>query len=149
MRDIDLTHWSSSLFEVEFPYLHVVFFSLIPLKNSCLDYSNRFVLAFTISEIWEEDQKFCFNGGHRGRDRMVVGFTTTCAISAHHHLSCEDEPRSWRGVLDTTLCDKVCQLFATGRLFSLSTPVSSTNKTDCHLAKWTKTWYEASMEGPL
>ena len=21
----------------------------------------------------------------RGRDRMVVGFTTTCAISAHHH----------------------------------------------------------------
>jgi hypothetical protein len=22
-------------------------------------------------------------GGHRGR--MVVGFTTTCAISAHHH----------------------------------------------------------------
>jgi len=23
--------------------------------------------------------------GHRGRDRMVVGFTTTCAIRAHHH----------------------------------------------------------------
>ena len=23
--------------------------------------------------------------GCRGRDRMVVGFTTTCAISAHHH----------------------------------------------------------------
>jgi hypothetical protein len=21
----------------------------------------------------------------RGRDRMVVGFTTTCAISAYHH----------------------------------------------------------------
>ena len=30
---------------------------------------------------------------------------------------------------DTTLCDKVCQLLATGRRFS---PVSSTNKTDCH-----------------
>ena len=25
------------------------------------------------------------NGGRRGRDRMVIGFTTTCAISAHHH----------------------------------------------------------------
>jgi hypothetical protein len=25
------------------------------------------------------------------------------AISAYHHLSCEFEPRSWRGVLDTTL----------------------------------------------
>jgi hypothetical protein len=24
-------------------------------------------------------------GGHCGRDRMVVGFTTTCAISAYHH----------------------------------------------------------------
>jgi len=24
-------------------------------------------------------------GGHRGRDRMVVGFTTIFAISAYHH----------------------------------------------------------------
>jgi len=24
-------------------------------------------------------------GGHCGRDRMVVGFTTTCVISAYHH----------------------------------------------------------------
>jgi len=23
--------------------------------------------------------------GHCGRDRMVVGFTTTCVISAYHH----------------------------------------------------------------
>jgi hypothetical protein len=35
-----------------------------------------------------------------------------------------------RGVLDTTLCDKVYQLLATGRWFSPGTPVSSTNKTD-------------------
>jgi len=40
--------------------------------------------------------------------------------------------RSWLGVLDTTLCDKVRQLLATGRWFSLGTPVSSTNKTDRH-----------------
>jgi hypothetical protein len=66
--------------------------------------------------------------GH-GHERMVVGFTTTCAISAHHHLSCEFESRSWRGVLDSTLCDKVCQLLETGRWFSQDTPVSSTNKT--------------------
>ena len=31
---------------------------------------------------------------------------------------------------NTTLCDKVCQRLATGRWFSLCTPVSSTNKTD-------------------
>ena len=37
-----------------------------------------------------------------------------------------------RGVLDTTLCDKVCQWHAAGQWFSPGTPVSSTNKTDCH-----------------
>ena len=37
-----------------------------------------------------------------------------------------------RGVLDMTLCDKVYRWFATGRWFSPSTPVSSTNKTDLH-----------------
>jgi len=36
------------------------------------------------------------------------------------------------GVLDTTLCDKVCQLLATGRWFSQGPLVSSTNKTDHH-----------------
>ena len=41
-----------------------------------------------------------------GRDRMVVGFIT--AINTYHHKSCEFESSSWRGVLDTTLCDKVC-----------------------------------------
>ena len=39
-----------------------------------------------------------YSWGRRGRDRMVVGFT-----------SCEFEPHSWRGVLDIILCDKVCQ----------------------------------------
>jgi hypothetical protein len=37
-----------------------------------------------------------------------------------------------RGLLDTTLCDKVYQWLATGRRFSQVTPVSSTNKTDRH-----------------
>ena len=26
-----------------------------------------------------------------------------------YRVSCEFESRSWRGVLDTTLCDKICQ----------------------------------------
>jgi len=37
-----------------------------------------------------------------------------------------------RGVFDTTLCDKVCQWLAADRWFSPGTPVSSSNKTDCH-----------------
>jgi hypothetical protein len=53
-------------------------------------------------------------------------------ISAYHHYRCEFEPRSWRGVLDTILCDKICQWLATGWWFSPGTPVSSNIKTDCH-----------------
>jgi hypothetical protein len=37
-----------------------------------------------------------------------------------------------QGVLNTTLCYKVCQWLVTGRWFSTGTPVSSTNKTDRH-----------------
>ena len=66
----------------------------------------------------------------RGRDCMVVGFTTTYVISAYHHWCCEFESRLGRGV--TTLCDKVCQWLATSRWFSPGPPVSFTNKTDCH-----------------
>ena len=40
---------------------------------------------------------------------VVVGFMTTYAVSAYYHYSCEFESRSLPVVLDTTLCDKVCQ----------------------------------------
>jgi hypothetical protein len=44
------------------------------------------------------------------------------------------------GVLDTTLCDKVCQWLAAGQWFSPGTPVSSTNKTDRHdITSWMMT----------
>jgi len=36
--------------------------------------------AFSISSISQRPLR-----GHHGRDRMVVGFTTTCATSAYHH----------------------------------------------------------------
>jgi len=48
------------------------------------------------------------------------------------HFSCELEPCSRWGVLNATLCDKVCQSLATCQWFSPGTLVSSTNKTDCH-----------------
>jgi len=67
--------------------------------------------------------------------RMMVGFTTT-------HVHMQSVPISplilwvWiplrRDVLDTTLCDKVCQRLATGQWFSPGTPFSPTNKTDHH-----------------
>ena len=36
------------------------------------------------------------------------------------------------GILNTTLCDQVCQSFARGLWFSLDTLVSSNSKTDRH-----------------
>ena len=56
---------------------------------------------------------------------MVVGFTTTCAI-------CEFKSTSWWGVLDTAVCNKVCQWLAAGWWFSLSNSVSYTHRTDYH-----------------
>ena len=57
---------------------------------------------------------------------------TFYAISAYQHYSCEFEIHSWRGVLDTTLSDKVCQWYGTCQLLSLGVPVPITNKTDPH-----------------
>jgi len=66
----------------------------------------------------------------RGRDGMIVGFTTTYAISAYRHWCCEFESRSGRGVQHYVI--RVCHWLATGWWFSPGPPVSSTNKTDRH-----------------
>ena len=70
-------------------------------------------------------QLFTFNFGFRGRrghDFMVARFALTLFVRI----------QLMRGILDTTLCDYVCQLFKAGLWFSPDTPVSSTSKTDRH-----------------
>jgi len=62
-------------------------------------------------------------GDRRGLDCMVVGFTTTYAISAYHHWWCEFESRSRLGVQHNVI------KFVSD---SPGTTVSSTNKTDSH-----------------
>ena len=64
------------------------------------------------------------NKGRRSRNRMVIGFTSTYVISGQH--------RSWRGVLDISLCDQVCQLLTADQQVSMCTPDSSANKSDRH-----------------
>jgi hypothetical protein len=59
---------------------------------------------------------------------VIAWYLITSAISAYHQI----EPRSWRWVLDTTLCDKARQWFPTGQWFSLYSPVSYTNETNRH-----------------
>ena len=70
---------------------------------------------------------FIFSVGRHGQDLMVIGFTTTYVIGAYHHWCCVFEFDQGRC---TTLCDNVCQWFATGRWFSPDAPVSFTSKTD-------------------
>ena len=67
--------------------------------------------------------------GRGGLDRMLVEFTTTHAISAY---PTDIEGSNPAQAKCTTLCDKVCQWLAAGRLFSPGTPVSSPNKIDRH-----------------
>ena len=69
------------------------------------------------------------NMGRHGRDRMVVGFTTTymqsVLVSLSPLTSCVQIPLR-RGAVDTTWCDKVCRWLVAGRWFSPGSPVSST-----------------------
>jgi hypothetical protein len=51
---------------------------------------------------------------------MVIGFATTYAISDYDRYRCEFEFHSWRGVLDTTLCDKVFQVGGFSRVLRFS-----------------------------
>ena len=64
--------------------------------------------------------------GRRGHDGMVVWFTREYLSP----LKLWVRTRSWGGVLDAALCDKVCQWLAIDLWFSPGTPVSSTNKTN-------------------
>jgi len=70
---------------------------------------------------WFQFQSDC--RGHHIRNLQLhvqsVPITTKVVCSHSTHAGC-------------TLCDKICQLLVTGQWFSPSTPVSSTNKTDCH-----------------
>jgi len=76
-----------------------VFISYGPHNNIHLLLEYGFILSDNPHDVYEIDfGKFfisCLSllqkyndwtlRGHRGNDRMVVGFTTTCAISAYHH----------------------------------------------------------------
>jgi len=64
--------------------------------------------------------------GRRGRDRMIVGFTTTYAITAYYHWCCEFESRSGWGV-QHYMIKFDSDLWQVGG-FLLDHPGSSTNR---------------------
>jgi len=66
-----------------------------------------------------------YTEGRCGSDRMVVVFSTTCAISAYHLCSCEN-PAYGEVYSVQNLCDTVCQWLGAGRFFPPGISVSST-----------------------
>ena len=67
-------------------------FKIKPLDlNNIQKYLTK-VLYGTEWIIWSLTPKY------RGRDRMVIGFTSTYAIIAYHHCCCELESRPGRGL---------------------------------------------------
>jgi len=70
------------------------------------------------------------SGASQGRDRMVVGFTTTYAISAYHHWCCEFESQSGRAVQHYVI--KVVSDLRQVNGFLQALRFSPPIKTDCH-----------------
>ena len=67
-------------------------------ENITLANSGYFIQAFGFYFSQRSNNYMGFQStggaGRRCRDRIVVGFTTPYAISAHHHKRCEFESRS-------------------------------------------------------
>jgi hypothetical protein len=85
---------------------------------------------FSLSEFWLDKKGWHFdeNGLMRGGLLYFIQFFILLSP-----LTLWVRIQLRRGVLDTTLCDKLCQWLAVGRWFSQGTPVSSTNlKTELH-----------------
>jgi hypothetical protein len=92
--------------------------------------------------------------GHRDRDHMVVGFTTTYAIGAYHHWCCEFESWSGQGVQHYVI-KYVIDLRQVGgflQVLQIPPPIKLTTgpnkvllvlgqRTDAHCFDWIIDWY--------
>ena len=125
-------------------YINILTFLLPKGKLSCFPIFNCNCISIYISFISSEDiLKFKdmhwiislnidhrFNSERRDRDRMIANHPYNQCLWPLLIMWVRTPLR--RGLFDTTICHKACQWLATGRWFSPSSPVSSTNKTYCH-----------------
>jgi hypothetical protein len=77
---------------VWYSYIYIYIYMLYQCNQSLQKYL-VFIFPFKSHAFCQWNQYYlleCYRG-RRGRDCMVVGFTTTYAISAYHHKRCEFE----------------------------------------------------------
>ena len=105
---------------------------IMSLKYNLLSpWYNRYIAEFVLSN----NDPLILLRSCRGHDHMVAGFTITYAMSGYHHKSCEFETCWWWGVLDTTLCDEVCQVGGFLRILRFPPSIQLTatiKKMKCH-----------------
>ena len=120
---VDILEWLNNKEIAEPPSSHIVlYYRMINRRTSIITYSlvlsdndKRFVIliVFEFNIFVTLFNLLCLVWGRRGRDHMVVGFTTTYAISTLPPLMV------WVRITIrarcTTSCDKVCQWLATSR----------------------------------
>ena len=105
-----------SFLKFQLTRLHKCHFAMVNIKKkqkSCkmiMDHPKTISTKFDsnwASGLWQMDWNVeSWSWTLIDHDRMVVRFSTTCAISAYHYLHCEFESHSWRGVLHTTFLIK-------------------------------------------
>jgi len=93
-------------------------------------YKGKYI--FVINPLPNKVSSYKVSGARRGRDRTVVRFITSHAISAYHHKRFKFESHSSEEYSIQYYVIKFVSDLRQDRLYSLGTPASSTNKTDCH-----------------
>ena len=81
--------WKNGRTPSEDKYSHGLWPDELKIDNNYKQFKNLILRVFVRNTV-----NIITSRGRRGRDRMVVGFATTYAISAYHHQRCEFEPRS-------------------------------------------------------
>ena len=123
LRNEIIYYWSNPLVWMRMVVFYVICMSCL----TCLLLKVVFN-TITLTHVYPKGQL----GGRHSHDCMVVGFTTTYAIHAYHHWSCEYKSRSDEVYSIQHYVIKFDSEFVTDHWFSPDIPVPSTNKTDCH-----------------
>ena len=89
-RRLNPFFYSFTQLHIQFSFrisLHLTMLFLVTLPTS-----HKTLSGLALNICWLQEIHQCiighwsyYIGGHHGIDRMVVGFTTTCAVSAYHH----------------------------------------------------------------